>query len=174
MPRSVSDDFYPTRKASQPFDPLADERFFEILATGIPLSRPFPHRIPLPSQSRSSARPAARPSAPSGPSGQTRQSSTAAYPQQPHQQTAYPTTAQHPAQTQGRQPGLLAQAASTMGGAVAGSVVGHGISNMLFGGSRHADSAQAADAPPPPAEYARQAQQATGNCDIPAKGERFG
>jgi hypothetical protein len=58
-----------------------------------------------------------------------------------------------------------------MGGAVAGSVVGHGISNMLFGGSRHADSAQAADAPPPPAEYARQAQQATGNCDIPAKGE---
>ncbi|GFZ45895.1 hypothetical protein JCM24511_03628 [Saitozyma sp. JCM 24511] len=123
----------------------------------------------MPRSSRSSARPAARPSAPSGPSGQTRQSSTAAYPQQPHQQTAYPTTAQHPAQTQGRQPGLLAQAASTMGGAVAGSVVGHGISNMLFGGSRHADSAQAADAPPPPAEYARQAQQATGNCDIPAK-----
>jgi hypothetical protein len=61
-----------------------------------------------------------------------------------------------------------------MGGAVAGSVVGHGISNMIFGGSRHADSAQAADAPPPPAEYARQAQQATGNCDIPAKGEWFG
>ncbi len=49
---------------------------------------------------------------------------------------------------------------------MAGSVVGHGISNMLFGG-RQAEA-------PPPAEYAQQqGQQATqmGNCDIPAKGE---
>jgi len=46
---------------------------------------------------------------------------------------------------------------------MAGSVIGHGISNMLFGGR----SAEA----PPPAEYAQQAQQVTGNCDIPAKGE---
>lgn len=60
---------------------------------------------------------------------------------------------------------MLAQAASTMGGAMAGSVVGHGISNMLFGG-RSADQAQA----PPPAEYANQARETTGNCDIPAKG----
>lgn len=52
-----------------------------------------------------------------------------------------------------------------MGGAMAGSVVGHGISNMLFGGR----SAEAA--PPPPAEYANQARETTGNCDIPAKGE---
>lgn len=51
-----------------------------------------------------------------------------------------------------------------MGGAVAGSVVGHGISNMLFGSSRPAEQA------PPPAEYAEQARQATGGCDIPAKG----
>ena len=52
-----------------------------------------------------------------------------------------------------------------MGGAMAGSVVGHGISNMLFGGR----SAEA----PPPAEYAQQQgqQQAmSGGCDLPAKG----
>ena len=55
-----------------------------------------------------------------------------------------------------------------MGGAMAGSVVGHGISNMLFGG-RSADQAQA----PPPAEYANQAREVTGNCDIPAKGTCF-
>lgn len=59
---------------------------------------------------------------------------------------------------------MLAQAASTMGGAMAGSVVGHGISNMLFGG-------RSAEQPPPPAEYANQARETTGNCDIPAKGE---
>ena len=48
---------------------------------------------------------------------------------------------------------------------MAGSVVGHGISNMLFGGSSSAAQA------PPPAEYAEQARQQTGGCDIPAKGE---
>jgi hypothetical protein len=58
---------------------------------------------------------------------------------------------------------MLAQAASTMGGAMAGSVVGHGISNMLFGG-------RSAEQAPPPAEYANQARETTGNCDIPAKG----
>lgn len=62
----------------------------------------------------------------------------------------------------------MAQAASTMGGAVAGSVVGHGISNMLFGSSRPAEAA-----PPPPAEYAQQQQQPMNgaSCDIQAKGE---
>lgn len=48
---------------------------------------------------------------------------------------------------------------------MAGSVVGHGISNMLFGGR------SAAEQPPPPAEYANQAREVTGNCDIPAKGK---
>jgi hypothetical protein len=62
---------------------------------------------------------------------------------------------------------MLAQAASTMGGAMAGSVVGHGISNMLFGGRSAEQQA------PPPAEYANQARETTGNCDIPAKGTSF-
>lgn len=96
-------------------------------------------------------------SAPSAPSHQTRQHSTAAHPQQ----AAVPQAGA----AAGRPPGMLAQAASTMGGAMAGSVVGHGISNMLFGGSRPAEQA------PPPAEYAEQARQQTGGCDIPAKGE---
>ncbi|KAK4686401.1 hypothetical protein P7C73_g3727, partial [Tremellales sp. Uapishka_1] len=64
---------------------------------------------------------------------------------------------------------MLAQAASTMGGAMAGSVIGHGISNMLFGGSNHA--AQASEVPPP-AEYANQqmqGQQMGASCDIQAK-----
>ncbi|TXT13616.1 hypothetical protein VHUM_00983 [Vanrija humicola] len=107
---------------------------------------------------RSSSRPTARPAPAAAPAG-TRSASTAAYPAQTHQAppAAYPT--------QQKQPGLLAQAASTMGGAVAGSVVGHGISNMLFGGSRPAEQA------PPPAEYAQQQQQqaAGASCDIQAK-----
>ncbi|KAL7424275.1 hypothetical protein Q5752_001864 [Cryptotrichosporon argae] len=111
---------------------------------------------------RSSGRSSARP-APAAPAG-ARQAHTAAYPaQQPHA----PAQTQHayPTQTQGRQPGLLAQAASTMGGAVAGSVVGHGISNMLFGG-RSADAA----AVPPPEQAAQQySQQPTNSCEIQAK-----
>ncbi|RXK35467.1 hypothetical protein M231_07279 [Tremella mesenterica] len=106
--------------------------------------------------SRGSSRPASRPS---GPTTQQRGTHTAAYPNHPPAQVP----AQAQAQSQGRQPGLLAQAASTMGGAVAGSVVGHGISNMLFGGRNHEV------APPPPAEYAEQVRQSTGNCDIAAK-----
>lgn len=71
----------------------------------------------------------------------------------------------------GRPPGLLAQAASTMGGAVAGSVIGHGISNMIFGSGRPVDQSRA-DVPPP-AEYAQAARAESGGCDIPAKGEFY-
>lgn len=51
---------------------------------------------------------------------------------------------------------------------MAGSVIGHGISNMLFGGSRPAE-AQA----PSPADYAQQqqGQNVGGSCDIQAKGK---
>ena len=48
---------------------------------------------------------------------------------------------------------------------MAGSVIGHGISNMLFGGRTQEQM-------PPPAEYAQQAIQQTGGCDIPGKGEQ--
>ncbi|GHJ89098.1 hypothetical protein NliqN6_5500 [Naganishia liquefaciens] len=104
----------------------------------------------MPRQSRSS-RPAARPAAPSGPSHQqTRQASTAAYPTH-----AAPPMAHAPAagMQQQRQPGLFAQAASTAAGVAGGSVIGHGISNMLFGSSRPAEAA------PPPAESAPVNQQ---------------
>lgn len=109
-----------------------------------------------PPQSRSSARPSASHSAPAG----NRSAHTAAY---PAQHSAPPQAA--PVQVvQGKQPGLLAQTASTMGGAMAGSVIGHGISNMLFGGSSNA-----AAAPPPPSELPANNQQMGASCDIQAK-----
>ncbi|WWC89716.1 uncharacterized protein L201_004641 [Kwoniella dendrophila CBS 6074] len=122
----------------------------------------------MPRSSRSSARPASRPSAPAGGSSQqTRQSSTAAYPQQHAPAQAYPQ--QHAGVQQGKPPGLLAQAASTMGGAVAGSVVGHGISNMLFGSSRPAEQA-AAPAPVDQSQMVNGQQFGAGaSCDIQAK-----
>ncbi|TYJ54321.1 hypothetical protein B9479_004986 [Cryptococcus floricola] len=108
--------------------------------------------------SRSSARPAARPSAPS--SQQSRGAHTAAYPAQ----HAPPPAAQHAGVQQQRQPGMLAQAASTMGGAMAGSVVGHGISNMLFGGGGGQQAAPVEQAQAPVNQ-----QQAGMSCDIQAK-----
>lgn len=80
----------------------------------------------MPRQSRSS-RPAARPSAPSGPSHQqSRSASTAAYPTH-----AAPPVAHAPAGVQQpRQPGMMASIASTAAGVAGGSVIGHGISNM--------------------------------------------
>ncbi|WWC69170.1 uncharacterized protein I206_103106 [Kwoniella pini CBS 10737] len=119
--------------------------------------------------SRSSARPAARPSAPSGGSSQqTRQSSTAAYPAQHAPAQTYPQQHAGAGVQQGKPPGLLAQAASTMGGAVAGSVVGHGISNMLFGSSRPAE--QPAQAPVDQSQMVNGQQFGAGaTCDIQAK-----
>ncbi|EJT53074.1 hypothetical protein A1Q2_03408 [Trichosporon asahii var. asahii CBS 8904] len=118
----------------------------------------------MPRSSRGSVRPSSSHSAPSG----SRQAHTASYPQQhaPAPAQHYPAAQPVPAAVPQKQPGLMAQAASTMGGAVAGSVVGHGISNMLFGSSRPAEAA-----PPPPAEYAQQQQQPMNgaSCDIQAK-----
>merc|ERR1719394_2394256 len=57
-----------------------------------------------------------------------------------------------PAQSQG--PGLMGQMAATAGGVAVGSVVGHGMSSMLFGGGSSSSSepapAQAQQAPPAP------------------------
>ncbi|WVQ76545.1 hypothetical protein IAR50_006215 [Cryptococcus sp. DSM 104548] len=111
----------------------------------------------MPRSSRSSARPSAPSSSHS--SQQSRGAHTAAYPQQ-----HAPAPAQHAGVQQQRQPGMLAQAASTMGGAMAGSVVGHGISNMLFGGGGSQQAAPVEQAQAPVNQ-----QQAGMSCDIQAK-----
>ncbi|CAE6474508.1 unnamed protein product [Rhizoctonia solani] len=118
----------------------------------------------MPRQSRS--RPAARPassssSSPFGSSsGQTRQASTAAYPPQAQPYGAYPQQAQ----AQQRQPGLLAQMAATASSVAVGSTVGHGLSNMLFGGRSEAPVEQQA---PPQQQYAP--QNSGLSCDFQAK-----
>jgi coiled-coil-helix-coiled-coil-helix domain-containing protein 2 len=53
--------------------------------------------------------------------------------------------------------------AATAGSVAAGSVVGHGLSNMLFGGRSEAPAAPAAQAAP--------VQQYSANCEVQAKGE---
>ncbi|KAG9095670.1 hypothetical protein FRC06_009545 [Ceratobasidium sp. 370] len=120
----------------------------------------------MPRQSRS--RPSARPASSSssfGSSGQTRSASTAAYPG-----TAPPPTyAPAQARPQEKQPGLFAQMAATAGSVAVGSTLGHGLSNMLFGGRSEA---------PPPAEYQQPVQQQQQyqpqnsglSCDFQAKG----
>ncbi|CAE6529828.1 unnamed protein product [Rhizoctonia solani] len=120
----------------------------------------------MPRQSRS--RPAARPASSSSSSspfssssGQTRQASTAAY---PPQNQAYGAHSQ--AQAQQRQPGLLAQMAATASSVAVGSTVGHGLSNMLFGGRSEAPVEQQA----PPQQQQQYAPQNSGlSCDFQAK-----
>lgn len=51
------------------------------------------------------------------------------------------------AQQQSRGPGLFGQMASTAAGVAVGSTVGHGLSNMLFGGSSSAPAEQAQQPP---------------------------
>ncbi|KAJ9099694.1 hypothetical protein QFC20_005627 [Naganishia adeliensis] len=120
----------------------------------------------MPRQSRSS-RPAARPSAPSGPSHQqSRSASTAAYPTH-----AAPPVAHAPAGVQQpRQPGMMASIASTAAGVAGGSVIGHGISNMLFGSSRPAEAAPPAEAPVnQQQQWASNAAAQAPQCSIEAK-----
>lgn len=76
----------------------------------------------------------------------------------PQQRTQQPPATQHQqspamAQQQQRSPGLFGQMASTAAGVAVGSTVGHGISNMLFGGS----SAPAEQAGQEPQAYGQQA-----------------
>ncbi|CAE6470493.1 unnamed protein product, partial [Rhizoctonia solani] len=72
----------------------------------------------------------------------------------------------HPqqAQAQQRQPGFLAQMAATAGSVAVGSTVGHGLSNMLFGGRSEAPVEHQA---PPPQQYAP--QNSGLSCDFQAK-----
>ncbi|KAF8762030.1 chch domain protein [Rhizoctonia solani] len=74
---------------------------------------------------------------------------------------AYPQQAQ----AQQRQPGLLAQMAATASSVAVGSTVGHGLSNMLFGGRSEAPVEQQA---PPQQQYAP--QNSGLSCDFQAKG----
>ncbi|KAJ7158229.1 hypothetical protein C8R43DRAFT_995110 [Mycena crocata] len=61
-----------------------------------------------------------------------------------------------------KQPGMMAQMAATAGSVAIGSTIGHGLSNMLFGGSSSAEQA-------PPAQQQQQQQQSNMSCEIPAK-----
>ncbi|KAG9048854.1 hypothetical protein FS837_011860 [Tulasnella sp. UAMH 9824] len=113
----------------------------------------------MPRQSRSS-RPAARP-APAPAPQQTRQASTMAAP--PQSYAAPPPPAVHAPAQQG--PGMLAQMAATAGSVAVGSTIGHGLSNMLFGGGGHAPAPAAEAAPPAQAQQMSYAR----SCDFQAK-----
>ncbi|EST06481.1 hypothetical protein PSEUBRA_004383 [Kalmanozyma brasiliensis GHG001] len=99
----------------------------------------------MPRSSRSGgSRPAPSRSAPSG----NRGAHTMAAPPQQHQQHPQAYSQQPPAmaQQQSRGPGLFGQMASTAAGVAVGSTMGHGLSNMLFGGgSAPAEQAQQAE-----------------------------
>ncbi|GJJ06543.1 hypothetical protein Clacol_000735 [Clathrus columnatus] len=114
----------------------------------------------MPRQSRS--RPAARPAPPPAPKTQTRSASTTAAPpmQAPLAPVPHPGAA---AATGGGGPGLLSSMAATAGSVAMGSVVGHGLSSMLFGGSRSAEAAEQ------PAAQPAQPQQQAMSCDFQAK-----
>ena len=97
-----------------------------------PVRRPVAERLPPPVQSRQSSTVQSRQAAPMS-----------------SQPAAVPTS-------QG--PGLMAQMASTAGGVAIGSVVGHGISNALFGGGNSGSETVAAPPPPQP-QYQSPQQQ---------------
>ncbi|KAL7409837.1 hypothetical protein BDY24DRAFT_372315 [Mrakia frigida] len=101
-----------------------------------------------------------RPAARSSPAPQQRSNTTAAAPQQAR--GAAPAAQAAPAAAGG---GMFANMASTAAGVAVGSTVGHGLSNMLFGGS-----SAAAEAPAPAAYAAASAPQENGaSCSVQAK-----
>jgi hypothetical protein len=61
---------------------------------------------------------------------------------------------------------MLAQMAATAGSVAVGSTIGHGISNMLFGGG----SAAAETAPDPALSQGQQSQMQAASCEGQAKG----
>ncbi|CDS02024.1 related to MIC17-mitochondrial intermembrane space protein, required for normal oxygen consumption [Sporisorium scitamineum] len=80
----------------------------------------------------------------SAPSGSRGAHTMAAPPQQHHQPPPTYAQQQQPAMAQqSRGPGLFGQMASTAAGVAVGSTVGHGLSNMLFGGGSSAPAEQA-------------------------------
>jgi len=111
---------------------------------------------------RSSGR-SSRPSAPrSSGASQQRGAHTAAYPPA-HAAPAGQYGAQAGAQP--KQPGMMAQMAATAGSVAIGSTIGHGLSNMLFGGRSEAPVEQQ-QAPP----VQQQQNQMSGKvCEVQAK-----
>ncbi|EPQ26406.1 uncharacterized protein PFL1_06054 [Pseudozyma flocculosa PF-1] len=68
-------------------------------------------------------------------------------------------------------PGLFGQMASTAAGVAVGSTVGHGLSNMLFGG-RSEPAAEATQAPQPAFDQSQaysQQQNAGVNCEVQSR-----
>ena len=121
---------------------------------------PPPHTTPIannmPRSSRSSGGSRA---APSGARG----AHTMSHPP-PAAHHAPPPPAQ-PVHVQQQGPGLFGQMASTAAGVAVGSTVGHGLSNMLFGGGGSAEPA-----PAPAAQQQAYQQPAAGvNCDAQSK-----
>ncbi|KAJ7269828.1 hypothetical protein C8J57DRAFT_1323611 [Mycena rebaudengoi] len=112
----------------------------------------------MPRQSRgrssSSSRAAPRPAAAAAPA-QTRGAHTAAVPAgyAPGHAPAPPAAASAASGT-AKPPGIMAQMAATAGSVAIGSTIGHGLSNMLFGGG---------GAP------AQNQQSSNMSCEIPAK-----
>lgn len=91
--------------------------------------------------------------------------------QQHYQQHPQAHAQQPPAMAQQqRSPGLFGQMASTAAGVAVGSTVGHGLSNMLFGGG--SAPAEQAQAPPQAYEqnaYASQQQNVGVSCEQQSK-----
>ncbi|KAK0452495.1 hypothetical protein EV421DRAFT_904624 [Armillaria borealis] len=109
---------------------------------------------PAPAQTRSAHTAAAPASAFASPS-------PARAPAPPANVPHAPTAAAPPT----KEPGMMAQMAATAGSVAIGSTIGHGLSNMLFGGGSAAAAEAPAQAPAPV-----QQQQAGGlSCEAQAK-----
>ena len=114
-------------------------------------------------------------SAPSGSRGTHTMAS-----QRPAQQTQPAAYNQHqnvPAaqqQQQARGPGLFGQMASTAAGVAVGSTMGHGLSNMLFGGGSSSQPVDSQQQQQQPAQWDQNSQQSSFNgsgvnCEVQSK-----
>ncbi|KAG8812288.1 hypothetical protein FRC19_003265 [Serendipita sp. 401] len=110
----------------------------------------------MPRSSRSS-RPAPRSSSSSSAPSGSRSASSVAAPHPPPAATAAPP------QSQTKQPGMIAQMAATAGSVAVGSTIGHGISNMLFGGRAQEAPADAGS------NSMQQTTAGGGSCEFQAK-----
>ncbi|KAJ7359397.1 hypothetical protein DFH08DRAFT_846006 [Mycena albidolilacea] len=115
----------------------------------------------MPRQSRGRSSSSSR-----SPPAQTRSATTTAAPAgagyTPARAPAPPAGAPAASAAGEKQPGMMAQMAATAGSVAIGSTIGHGLSNMLFGGG-----GQAAEAPAQ--QQGAQQQYGGMSCEVPAK-----